>query len=352
MKSIAALPLESELLTIVREALQDSFPTGWDVLVAPAPEPPLDAWLTIAAPDGGVARLAVEMKRRVNPRDVQGLLDRYQRQQIANDLLVIAPFIGAQTRERLRAAGVNYADATGNLRLVLTKPAALIVLTGAASDPWREPRPLYSLKGAAAGRVVRALCDFRPPYGTIELSARANVSAATVSRVVSLLDQEGLVEREGRGTVTVVAWEALLRRWTQDYALATANTVRSYLEPRGLDALLRKLATTATRYALTGSLAAARLAPIAAPRLATLYVDDIASMAQSLQLRPAESGANILLVQPYDAVVYDRTATLDDLTYAAPSQAVADLLTSPGRSPAEGEELLRWMEAHEAVWRQ
>ena len=37
--------------------------------------------------------------------------------------------------------------------------------------------------------------------------------------------------------------------------------------------------------------------------------------------------------------------------YAAPSQVAADLLTSPGRGPAEGEELIQWMQANEEAWR-
>jgi len=344
-------PLGSEMLAILRGALQASFPTRWKVLVDPAEEPWLDAWLTITAPDGSTAQLAVEAKRRINPKDVHNLVDQYCRRRISNALLIMAPFIGLQTRERLRLAGVNYADATGNLRLELTDPAALIALSGASSDPWRESRPLHSLKGATAGRVVRALCDFRPPYGILELGERAKVSAATVSRVVSLLDQEDLVKREGRGTVVEVAWASLLHRWTQDYALTTSNQVRNYLEPRGIDALLRKIATTNVRYVVTGSLAAARIAPIAPPRLATIYVDDIALMAESLKLHATDSGANVLLVQPYNAVVYDRTEKQAGITYAALTQVVADLLTGPGRSPAEGDELLHWMEAHENVWR-
>jgi hypothetical protein len=32
-----------------------------------------------------------------------------------------------------------------------------------------------------------------------------------------------------------------------------------------------------------------------------------------------------------------------EIRYVAPSQAAVDLLTSPGRSPAEGEAVLEWM---------
>jgi len=39
------------------------------------------------------------------------------------------------------------------------------------------------------------------------------------------------------------------------------------------------------------------------------------------------------------------------VAYVAPSQAAADLLTSPGRGPSEAEALIAWMAANEAAWR-
>jgi hypothetical protein len=50
-----------------------------------------------------------------------------------------------------------------------------------------------------------------------------------------------------------------------------------------------------------------------------------------------------MLLVPFDEIVFDRTRIEDGVTYVAPSQAAADLLTSTGRSPAEGEAVLEWM---------
>jgi hypothetical protein len=36
---------------------------------------------------------------------------------------------------------------------------------------------------------------------------------------------------------------------------------------------------------------------------------------------------------------------------ASPEQVAVDLLTGPGRNPAEGEELLSWILLKELVWR-
>jgi hypothetical protein len=102
---------------------------------------------------------------------------------------------------------------------------------------------------------------------------------------------------------------ALIRRWAQDYEVLTSNDARGYLDPRGLDNLIRGLSEGAIRrrYARTGSIAANRIAPIAAARLAMLYVDNVESAAAALKIRPTETGANVTLLAPFDDVVFERT---------------------------------------------
>jgi hypothetical protein len=305
--------------------------------------------LRLRAPSGEEATLVVQSKATVEPRRVRDIVSSVS---VAPDscVLVLAPFLSLRAREELVGAGAAYADATGNLRIALDKPAVFIETTGASSNPEPEDRPLRSLKGPSAGRVVRALCDFRPPYGVRELAARAGASPASVSRVVDLAGREALLERGARGEITNVDWAALIRRWTQDYAFATSNHATTFLEPRGLDELMRKL-TRAEAYAVTGSLPAAALAPVAAPRLAAVYVENAAQASQQLELRAAEAGSNVVLLEPFDSVVFDRTWSRDGITYAALSQVAADLRTGPGRAPAEGTELLKWMGENEDAWR-
>lgn len=69
-------------------------------------------------------------------------------------------------------------------------------------------------------------------------------------------------------------------------------------------------------------------------------------------LRPAESGANVMLIEPGDDTVFAGAEERDGVRYAALSQVAADLLTSPGRGPAEAEKLLSWMGKNEDAWRQ
>jgi len=58
-----------------------------------------------------------------------------------------------------------------------------------------------------------------------------------------------------------------------------------------------------------------------------------------------------MLARPFDTVVFDRTFKRDGLQFVSLSQAAADLLTGPGRSPEEAESLIEWMKAHEDAWR-
>ena len=97
-------------------------------------------------------------------------------------------------------------------------------------------------------------------------------------------------------------------------------------------------------YSITGSLAASRHSALAPPRLATVYAEKPEELAEALGVRPADARANLRLLRPYDPVVFERTWAEEGLVFAALSQVAADLLTSPGRGPSEGEELLRWMQ--------
>ena len=91
--------------------------------------------------------------------------------------------------------------------------------------------------------------------------------------------------------------------------------------------------------------------PIAPVRQAMLFVDDVDRVSRALDVRESDEGANLLIAEPFDVVVYERTATVDGLRIVAPSQAAADLLTGSGRMPSEGEELIDWMKGNERVWR-
>lgn len=316
------------------------------------------AIVSLIAPDDSRVALKIEARHTVEPRDVRTLgKDRPRSKDAAGvepgATMIAARYLGSGARRQLIEAGLNYADATGNLYLSLSTPALFLRDVGAERDPWRKPgRPRGSLRGTIASRVVRALADFTPPMTVPELIERSGVSTGAGYRVVDFLERQALLARKARGPITAVEWRSMLELWAEDYELNLEESAVRYLEPRGLEAVRSGLADLdAPDYVVTGSLAASYYEPYAAVRLAIIYTDDPTALADQLDLRPVDTGANVLLLPPLENLVFERSQNFDRLRVAAPSQIVADLLNGPGRAPSEAQALLDWMEKNEPAWR-
>lgn len=345
------------------QMLRNRLPRGWSLYEGPTPESPkdldVDAQLRLRAPDGTESLVLVEAKRLLNSRDVPSVLEslRVAAGRLGPSepivLLLASRYLPETTQGRIAEAGAGYADATGNLMLSSDRPGLFLRDRGAERDPWRGPgRPLGTLRGLPAARVVRALIDFAPPYTVPELSTRARASTGATYRVVEFLEGEGLLERARRGPIREVQWRRVLERWSKDYGFAQSNTVTTCLEPRGLGALTARLAEQPQLdYVLTGSLAAARVAAYAESRLAMLYVRDAMETVKTLELRSTDGGANVALASGKYDVAFERPEEVGGLRMAALSQAAVDLLSGPGRNPSEARALLDWMERNERTWR-
>ena len=361
MTTFQSTEREVDALRRALSGLQSDLPSGWQWRIEEQPASSgrrFDAIVTVVAPGGERAALAVEAKRLVASRDVLPLVEQIRADLALAGLPNAVPFVVARylpptTRERLEKEGIGYADATGNRRLALDRPALFVRNVGADRDPWRGPgRPRGSLRGAPAARVVRWLVDYTPPYTVPEIARGSRVSLGATYRVVKFLEEEEIVERQPQEPVRSVRWRQLLERWSRDFGFQQNEPAASLLFPRGLDALLEALrGEMGPRYVLTGSLAARRYAPYAPARFAMIYAADVVQLSEKLGLRAVDTGANVLLAVDREEVAFERAQVLDGICFAAPSQIAVDLLTGPGRSPSEGEALLDWMEANEREWR-
>ena len=204
---------------------------------------------------------------------------------------------------------------------------------------------------------MRLLADVTPPYGIVELADAAGVTRGYASKVVEVLEQEAVIERSARGGVASVDWRELLRLRAQGYAVLEANAVTSYLSPNGPAFALECARDMGLQgAALTGSFAAASLAPVAASTALMLYVTrNQQELVNQARLLPADEGANVFLLRPYDEVVLERLYEPGPITSRVPAvgcaQVALDCLTGLGRMPAEGEALMEWMAANEDRWR-
>lgn len=358
-KFAGSKPLTREdLLDSAASILRSALPERWEVDVEPpAPfEADADARMTVKAPDGSAQSFGVLTKSSLATRDIPALKRRGKSLMARADVasVVIARYLAPVDRARLIDAGLFYIDATRNMKLWSSAPAFFVSDRGADSDPWRGPgRPRGTLKGEPAAKVVRALADFAEPWRVRELAEVSGASVGSVYRVMQFLEEEELAERLPDRRFSVPDWTVLLKRWSEDYQLLRINTVSRWIAPRGMSDLLDTVrGEEDVDYAMTGSVAAAAWAEYAPARSATVYVRDIEGAAAQWGLRQTEVGANVLLVKPAYPVVMDRPVTaLEGLKVASPTQVAVDLMTGPGRSPAEAEELIDWMRRNEKSWR-
>jgi DNA-binding transcriptional ArsR family regulator len=351
---------ETELVDAAVAWLRERLPSRWQVersnraLEEPESQ---DAAIDILGPDGTRTTLAVDARRSFTPRDVDRLLPRLTRliRSLAGNVpvLVVAPWLSRRAQDMLADEGINFIDLTGNALVRLEYPAVYIRTPGATRNPEPAPRGRAGVRGPKAARLVRLLVDIRPPYGVRQLAAASGLTPGYVSRLLDALDREALIERTRQGQVVSVEVSGLLRRWADTYDVLKANDARPFLARAGAAQALAGLAGTrmAERIAVTGSFGAVRFSPVAAPVLLLAYCDEATSIVHELDLLPADEGANVVLLRPFDPVVWERTIESDGVVYAAASQIAIDCLTGPGRMPAEGEALLRWMGDNESMWR-
>jgi hypothetical protein len=303
--------------------------------------------LRIADAGGTAGSLPLLTADRLEPREVRGTW-----LPPGDSTLVSVDWLSERSRDLLRERGASYIDRTGNVEIRLSRPGLYIRTEGAARDPDPKPSKAPSLRGPRAWALLRTLVEVRPPYTAGDLAAVLGLDDGYVSRMLQVLADELVIERAPRGPVTSAEWELLLRKLTATYSLLDANTTSTWIAAAGPDRLVNDLiGLRIGRWAVTGSFVASTISPVAAPEVAVVYTDDVERLAKAARLLPAKIGANVVLAQPYDPIVFERGQETNGVRSVSVAQAAIDCLTGAGRMPAEGQALLAWMRRNEPRWR-
>jgi DNA-binding transcriptional ArsR family regulator len=328
-------------LAIVADKLAGLLPASWDVGVVRRSRDGGDIELT--APDGSTGTVTVVARRRLEPRDAVKLSPS------EDPVIAFADWLSPRTREVLLERGANFIDGTGNTDVRLDRPAVTIRTDGARRDPDPKPRPRGpSLDGPRAWALMRTLVEVEPPYTAGELAAALGMDDGYVSRILKVLTEELMIEREPRQPVTAVGWEKIVRQITNDYRLLSSNETATWTAMGGPAQFLRDLAAKPPkRYALTGSFSSIETVAVTAPTVAVVYTDDPERLAKDYRLRPTRTGGNVITAIPYDPIVYERTRTIGGVEHASIAQVAIDCLAGMQRMPSEGEALLKWMKQNE-----
>ncbi|WP_328447233.1 hypothetical protein [Amycolatopsis sp. NBC_00438] len=360
-----------EVLAAGLAALEQLLGHGWKVAQltderSALPSAIFDARVQVTPPDSSpYTELLVEVRSKpLSPREVLNrtvpMITVLRQAQSRVALLVISPWLSPRTQEVLRKHDIAYLDLTGNVSLAVTYPAIRIHTQGASRAPSRETSTRsVTLAGPRAGRIVRFLADYLPPYRASEIVTQANVSAPWVSRLLGQLEDQLLIQREGRDIVEV-RWPELLRARADAYTLLRPGNHEQMVAPSGAKAVLDRLRNIPSllsgspNIAVTGSYAARTIAPHTVGGQLMLYVDHLPHVIdewqEQLGLIRVDEHPDVLLLRAPDTAVFDRYRVVDGVTQVGYSQLVLDSLTGTGRMPAEGETILKVLSEDES-WR-
>jgi hypothetical protein len=264
--------------------------------------------------------------------------------------VVAVPYMGPSGKDACERAGVSWLDFSGNAHIVA--PGIRIIVDGRPNQFPKRGRP-SSAFAPKSSRIARwLLMHPAEAMAQREISQATGVSEGLVSRVVSRLEEDHYIARDDSGLVRVSNPQLLLEAWRDEYRFAKHTILQGHVAARSGDALTRFVADALTaakvEHAATGLSAAWQITRFAGFRTATFFVEaePSAALNENLGFRDDARGANLWLVVPNDAGVFQGAEMRDGVRCVHPVQAYLDLKEHPERSADAAErirtEFLSW----------
>jgi Transcriptional regulator, AbiEi antitoxin, Type IV TA system len=258
-----------------------------------------------------------------------------------DQLMVAAPYITPEGAKLCRDDQVSYFDLAGNCRIAMG--LLYIERTGIPNPFQKNVMAAPSLYGMRGERILRTLLtDPKQAWKVVPLANRTGVSAGTVSIVRKLLIERDWAKDTPDG-ILLTQPEKLLRDWAQVWGRRAVRPFGYF--GRGtaqeLEMKIGAFAQTQDRsIALTGAAAAWRYAPMTRYQRTQVYWNgEPQELADLMDWKNTDSGANVQILTPRDRGVFDGTETIDGVPVVCPVQAFLDLQRDPARGQEAAEHL-------------
>jgi hypothetical protein len=254
----------------------------------------------------------------------------------------VASFISPASAAICKDAGIGYVDLSGNCFIVFQQ---VFISREKMGNQYPLKTNLSSIYSPKSERILRVLLtNPYQPWKAIDLAKEAQVSLGMITQVGKKLIEEEWLKKTPRG-ISLTQPENLLADWVNNYTIKR-NILYNYYSLKSLQDVEIETAETCGNlnipYALTGFSACNRLAPMVRGQRAMIYVSrSIELVAETAGLKPVESGANIILIQPYDDGVFWNAKSIGNLQISDPVQVYLDLKRYPGRGEEAADFLYR-----------
>ncbi|CAI8694437.1 type IV toxin-antitoxin system AbiEi family antitoxin [Burkholderia sp. IT-111MI5] len=365
-KVTARLTYEAEVADELCAALAEA--TDGQIVTRQAEQPTgdglrLDLLITLLA-GGKSADIAVETLRHAYPRDIREAIWRLDEYKLASerpqDLLtmVAAESLSPGARDMLRKRGIGYFERNGNLFLRWRNWFINIERPEQAS----ARKAVTALFTDAREMVVHALLEHRNEWITGgDLAYMTKSSSYTCSVVLQELERREWCESVGAGRTIrrrLIRPRQLLDAWAEHWTKREEQRTRWYSFADRPEVLLTHLSHKLSKsgvsfdYAFTGTAAANLYAPLlTSVDTAEIIVSPghAEQLAKTLQLKPADKGANVTLVERTGASLLFRDlrgVRPDEYPsyFASPFILYLDLLDGRGRNKELAQHVLERLE--------
>jgi Transcriptional regulator, AbiEi antitoxin, Type IV TA system len=270
-------------------------------------------------------------------------LRRWGRTHPKSYLVFAAPYVSERSREICRSEDVGYVDLVGDTYLRFGP-----VLIDRASDAGHpiERRGVRSLLAPKATRVIRALLQSpTEPARITDLAKSCSMSPAGIYFVAELLENKGFIRRDQSRRIVVPEPRRLLMEWAQNWSVEKSKASRYFSFEKGPEGLISKISEKAKalgiEYAFTGMAGASFVAPFTRYDDVWLYTRGGGErLREALDLRPVSTGANVVLLDPYDEGVFMGAREIRGSQVVSDIQLFVDLYTNPARGQEQADQIM------------
>jgi len=288
----------------------------------------------------GKNEFIIEIKSGSNSAQVSSAIQALKKKKIPSQahfiLLVVVPFMGEVGRRLCEDSDVSWADLSGNADI--SAPDLRIYIDG-HPNLFKKPARPSSPFAPKSARIARwLLINAGRSMTQRELSFATNMDEGFTSRIVSRLEEEGLVSRKEDGSIVVSDPDLLLDSWREKYDFRKNRIIKGHMAARSSNEILQKISDSLLQkniqHATTGLSGAWLYSKFASFRIVTFYIDGPLSndLIKALGFREEERGANVWLVVPKDEGIFHGSKEVEGVNCAHPVQVYLDLFGHPERA--------------------
>jgi len=289
--------------------------------------------------------LIVETKNVGEPRYIRSSIQQLSSYtaQIPNTYgIIAASFISERTGEICKKANFGYIDLSGNCYLSFN---SIYIEKTNFLNVFKEKKEVKSLFSRKASRILRALLtETEKTWTQKNLSEKSETSIGLTNRLVKKLYSLEHIDFDQNKAISIKKPANLLDIWRESYSYKD-NQIVGYYSPLSQNEFETRLIKYMEKrpedqYALTLFSGASLIAPYVRQAQTFFYfLGNEENLKKEMDLKPVVSGANVLILSPYDEGVLYAPQIISRRNVVSNVQLYLDLYNYRGRGREQAEHL-------------